>query len=310
MYKFLSKIIDKLYVKQWQIGYCRGDIKEIIRSKTFNPDIHWLPLNSLDFFRADPFLLRTKEGKLSMLFENFVFDDFYGKIWVMNLDENFKQLNEKILLDTKSHLSYPFTYEEDGKIYFFPESAHSGKLNCYEYDPVNQSLMFIKEIMDLPLLDSTIIKYKNKYWLFGTLNGKFRHMKLYIYYSDSLLGPYKSHPQNPVKCSLNGARPAGNFIEVDGVLYRPSQNCENQYGESMTVNRVEVLNELEFHEETHMTITINKDNPHNDKVLTIHTLNVLDDLMVVDGIKWTFSPKNQWKNFLRNRASAEHTDES
>jgi hypothetical protein len=245
-----------------------------------------------------------------MLFENFVFDDFYGKIWVMNLDENFNQLNEKILLDTKSHLSYPFTYEEDGKIYFFPESAHSGKLNCYEYDSVNQSLIFVKEIMDLPLLDSTIIKYNNKYWLFGTLNGKFRHMKLYIYYSDSLLGPYKPHPQNPVKCSLTGARPAGNFIEVDGVLYRPSQNCENQYGESMTVNRVEVLNELEFHEENHMTITINKDNPHNDKVLTIHTLNVLDDLMVVDGIKWTFSPKNQWKNFLRNRASTEHTDES
>ena len=55
-----------------------------------------------------------------MLFESFVFDDYYGKIWVANIDEKFNLSNEKILLDTKSHLSYPFLYEEDGKIYFFP----------------------------------------------------------------------------------------------------------------------------------------------------------------------------------------------
>ncbi len=310
MHNFFRTLIDKLYVKQWQIGLCRGDIKEIIRSRTFNPDIKWLPLDSMDFFRADPFLLKSKDGGMVMLFENFTFDDFYGQIWLMKFDENFNKLNEKILLDTKSHLSYPFVYEENEKMYLFPESAHSGRLNCYEYDPVSHSVSFLKEIMDLPLLDSTILRYNNKYWLFGTLNGKYRHTKLYIYFSDNLLGPYVPHPQNPVKSSLNGSRPAGHFIEVDGVLYRPSQNCESQYGESMTINRIEVLNELEFHEEPHMTISINKTNPNNDKVLTIHTINVIGDIMAVDGIKWTFSPKNQWKNFLRNMASSGNNREA
>ena len=310
MSEFSSKLIDKLYVKQWQIGICRGNIKEIIRSKTFNPDINWLPLNSLDFFRADPFLLRTKDGIMNILFEDFVFDDFYGRIWVMKIDENFNKINEKILLDTKSHLSYPFIFEENNKVYLFPESSHSGRLSCYEYDPVNQSVNFIKEIMELPLLDSTIIKHNDKYWLFGTLNGTYRHSRLHIYFSDNLLGPYTPHPGNPVKSSSNGTRPAGNFFEIDGIIYRPSQNCEKKYGESITINRITELGEYHFSEEYHMKICIDKNNPYNDRVQTIHTLNIIDDIMVVDGIKWTFSPKNQWKNFLRNRANSGAEEES
>ena len=77
----------------------------------------------------------------------------------------------------------------------------------------------------------------------------------------------------------------------------------------MTINKVNVLNESDFQEEDYMTIAINRDNPFNDNVLTIHTINILGDIIAVDGIKWTFSPKNQWKNFLRNRASSDYNRE-
>ena len=78
--------------------------------------------------------------------------------------------------------------------------------------------------------------------------------KLNVIYSDSLLGPYIPHPDNPVKSGLNGTRSAGNFIEVDGIIYRPSQNSEKDYGESITINKVNELNEMNVVEEPYMTI--------------------------------------------------------
>jgi small nuclear ribonucleoprotein (snRNP)-like protein len=297
----ISKYISKLYLKQWSIGLCRGDIKNIIRNKNFDQNIFWLPLNSLDHFQADPFLLKAIDGNVNILLEDFPFDDYYGKISLMKLDNNFNLIDHKILLDTRSHLSYPFVYLENNITYIFPEAAHSGKLSCYQYNPVNESLTFLKDILDLPLLDSTIIKLDEKYWLFGTLYGEDPHNKLYIFYSENLLGPYIPHPQNPVKNSLNGTRPAGDFIKVDGSIFRPSQNCENQYGESITINKVNILDEFKFEEEPYMLISIDRSKHSNRRINTIHTINVIGDIIAVDGSKWTFSPFIQWKVFLKNR---------
>jgi len=301
MNKFYSKYTDKLFFKHWVIGLCQGNIEDIIRSKTFNQDINWLTISPIDHINADPFLFKTKEGKVNILFEDFTLDDLYGKILMMTLDNDATPLSKKIVLDTKSHLSYPFVYEEDDIIYVFPEASQSGKLSCYVYDSTKQTLNYLQEVINLPLLDSTIIKYENKYWLFGTLNGKYSRSKLYIYYSNNLLGPYTPHVMNPVKNSSFNARPAGNFIEVDNIIYRPSQNCGSFYGESITINKVKVLNEFLFDEEPYMSVAINEHNLNNHKIHTIHTINVIDNIIIVDGEKWTFSPVNQWKFFLANR---------
>jgi hypothetical protein len=289
-----------LYVKQWVIGLANGDIKEIIRSRTFDQKINWLPVSSIYHFYGDPFLLRSEDGNLDILFEDFAFDDNYGNISIMTLDQNLNVVDQKILLDTGSHLSYPFIFIENEKKYVFPEAARSGVLTCYEFDSAKKSLYFLKEIINLPLLDSTILKYNNKYWLFGTLNNAQDGYILHVYFSDNLLGPYIAHPANPIKKGLDGTRSAGHFIEVDGSLYRPTQNCANAYGESITINKLTVLNESEISEETYMNINIDDNNWKNHGIHTIHTLNSLDGIIAVDGIKWTFSIQNQWKNFQRN----------
>ncbi len=294
MKRKFSKYLDVLFVDGWAIGVTRGNIQEIIRSKTFNPDITWLPTKSMNQFYADPFLYKTKEGTYDIIFEAFSLNEEYGKIAVMSIDNSFKQKNHKIVLDTKSHLSYPFIFKENNKIYVFPEAARSGKLSCYEYDPVNRSLKFLQQVIDLPILDGTILKHNGKYWLFGVLRGYdgVEQYKLCIFYSNSLLGPYTPHPMNPVKNSLNGTRSAGNFIEVDGEIYRPTQNCENSYGESITINKMTVLTEMDIQEEEHMSISINKEKKSNSGINRIHTINVIDDIIVVDGKRSRFSPMN------------------
>jgi hypothetical protein len=300
----LSKLISKLYRSQWQIGLCRADIKSIIDNKTFNAEISWIPLNSMAYFHGDPFLFRTKEEGLNIIFENYRFNDYYGKISLMLVDENLNPVSQKILLDTKSHLSYPFVFREGDKIYLFPEAAHSGKLSCYEYDPAEKTANFLQVIIDLPLLDSTIIKHESRYWLFGTMVGKDMNSKLYIFYSDNLLGPYSFHPCNPVKNSLNGSRPAGSFIRIGEEIYRPSQNCENYYGESISINKVKILNEFNYVEEPHMTIRIDRNNQSFDNIVAVHTINVCGDIITVDGLRQTYSPVYQFINFLGNRIDA------
>jgi hypothetical protein len=67
------------------------------------------------------------------------------------------------------------------------------------------------------------------------------------------------------------------------------------YGESITINKINVLNESEFTEEFYMTISINKKNRDNRGMHGIHTINFIDDIMVVDGTKWRFSPITKLK---------------
>jgi hypothetical protein len=295
------KYFEKLFVKQWVIGIGMADIREIIRNKSFIQDIKWLPVPALDHFYADPFLLKTDDGKLTILFEDFGFEEFYGKLSVLTLDDNFKPLKEKVLLDTKSHLSYPFIFKENDKIFVFPEASQTGKLSCYEYDQETQTLSFVQDILNLALLDSSILKLKDKYWLFGTLKGDFALSKLYIFFSDNLFGPFTPHPENPVRNSANGSRPAGDFIEVDGSIYRPSQNCQNMYGESITINKIISLDENHFSEEPYMDIVIDRSIINNSDIHALHTINSVDNIITIDGIKWIFSPTYQWATFLRNR---------
>ena len=298
MISFLSKYFDKLFFKQWIIGICHGDIKEIIRSKSFDPDIKWLYLNSFDKFYADPFFVSSCDGNLKILFETLDFDEGYGKISLMTVDKNFRQISQKLLLDTGFHLSYPFVFYEDSKIFIFPEAAKSGKLTCYEYDPVNESFKFLKDIIELPLRDSTIIKYNNKYWIFGIIAEGESDYQLNVFFSETLLGPYSPHKNNPLRRGLNGTRSAGNFVEVDGNIYRPVQNCQNAYGESMIINKITELSTNNVSEEPYLSISINKENRNNRGIHTIHTINQFENILVVDGEQWTLAPVAQLRKFI------------
>ena len=127
-------------------------------------------------------MFESKDGNINILLEDFTFDEKYGKISVIKLDKNFSHLNHKVLLDTKSHLSYPFVFTENDKTYVFPEASKTGKLSCYAFDQVNETFAFLQNILDFPLLDSTIVKHENKYWIFGTLGETGKDYKLHVFF--------------------------------------------------------------------------------------------------------------------------------
>ena len=295
---FLSKIIDKLYLKQWSIGILDVSIEDVIQNKKIEKDFTWVPINNNHQFFADPFIFKSKVGGYSILYEDYDYNSQYGKISMGTLDDNNNVIATKAQIDTKSHLSYPSIFIEDGTMYVFPEAAASEKLSCYEYDYDTNSINYKADIINLPLLDSTILRYKDKYWIFSTMKGYDSNKKLYIYYSENLFGPYIPHTQNPVKNNINGSRPAGNIIEVDGILYRPSQNSGKHYGSSININKIIFLDENKFIEEYYMTITSDKTSHFS---FGIHTINHIDNLIVVDGLRRTFLPFTQIYTFIRKK---------
>jgi hypothetical protein len=292
-----KKYSDKLYLKQWSIGFAKCNMEELIRNKKNSLPIQWLSPESNKFSYADPFIFRTDDGKLHVLFESVSTVDLDGKITLMTIDNQCNPVSQKTLLETEAHLSYPFVYKENGKIYVFPENAFSGSLYCYEFDPVNNTLINKKEVINLPVVDATITKYEGKYWLFGTMVGKQRNSELHIFYSNSLTGPYTAHQGNPVKRDLYSARPAGNLVIVDGNLYRPAQNCSSYYGESISINKITKLNTTQFEEEEYFTIRANRKDQFN---YGIHTINACGDTIIVDGQKRYFQPVQQLTRKLRS----------
>ena len=286
----IKRYSDKLYLKQWGIGFLKAGIADVIRNKTTNLTFEWMSLEDKTISHADPFIFKSDDGRINILFESVSSYNLNGKISLMVCNDSLDPFLEKVVLNTNSHLSFPYVFTENGKVYVFPESAFSGTLHCYEFDQANRSFINKREILKLPLLDSTILKYGDRYWLFATLLGGTMHRDLHIFYADHLHGPYVPHAANPVKTDMNGSRPAGNFIEVDGSIYRPAQNCSNYYGESITINKINTLTTTHFDEEQYMVIGANKDSEFN---YGIHTINAVDDIIIVDGQKTYFEPVQQ-----------------
>ncbi|HEY5407368.1 MAG TPA: hypothetical protein VIJ92_09775 [Ginsengibacter sp.] len=308
MNKLISKYTNKIFFKKWIIGLCSNTtITDIIKTRTFDPEIKWIKTKSVDKFYADPFPYIDENGSLRILCESFDFGEDYGKISLLAFDASMKPLQGKVLLDTQSHLSYPLIFKNDGKTYVFPEASKSGKLSCYEYDSVHESLHFLQDIIDKPLLDATIIKNNGLYWVFGSIRpaGK-NDYQLYIFYSQNLLGPYTEHAENPVRNGLDGIRSAGKFIEVEGTWYRPAQNCKSQYGESVTINKITELTITTFREEGYMDVRINPKRNPNNGMHTLHTINSVGGLIVLDGEYWFFSPFQQMKKFIKNILEPKH----
>ncbi len=292
---FLSKIYDKLTIKQWNIGLAEVDIKELIRSRKSDITFTWLPTGATERFFADPFVFRSPEGKLHVIYEDFSNNDQYGKVSVAELDYNFKPVSVKLILDTGSHLSYPQVFLNDGKTYIMPESSLSGTISRYEFDFATKSLINKVDVINEPLLDSTIVHYNNKYWLFATRRGPESNNRLYIYHSEKPEGPFTAHIKNPVKDSLYNSRPAGNFIEVDGELYRPAQNSVEYYGKAVVINKINALTEEDFGEEEYMRLKVPKKTAFN---FACHTLNYVDKVIVIDGLRRKFMPFAQFRIFL------------
>ncbi len=294
-----SKMYDMFFIKQWSIGLCYGSKEDVLNHGIDKLNFTWIPNHKSNRFMADPFLARNKMNELFLFYEDFILDEWIGKIRMCKLDSHFNVIEETEVLNTGSHLSYPYVYEAEGNLYLMPEASKGGQHYAYEIDFDNKRLINRKLIFpDIQLLDASIIFHEGKFWLFATHRGIHSNNQLHIYFSNKWDGPYAPHKLNPVKDNADGSRPAGDFVIVNGQLYRPTQNCKAYYGKSITFNRVLKLSENSFEEVAHIEIRPFKKTDFN---YAIHTINFSGNVIVVDRLRRIFSPMTQIRSFLRRK---------
>ena len=297
------KLIDRLYYYTWNIGFIERRIGDIVLSQGEEEMVKWVHHPYKDRFFADPFILSIDDKVIKVLVEDFPYYDKRGLISVLTIDrKSFKLIDKKIVLKQPFHMSYPFIMrKKDGEIWVAPEASQSGKLYFYTMNSDTMMLENQKILVDEPLLDSTIVEHEGRWWLFCTKRGDSSNKNLYIFYADAPEGPWYPHQCNPVVKNEAMARPAGYLVREGGKLYRVVQKCDSSYGEAINVSVVEKLTTTVFEEKYIKSIHAQKDK----YTFGFHTINGLNDLVVVDGLKKEFAPirrlKYEFCNFINRK---------
>lgn len=245
-------------------------------------------------FFADPFVL-VKNGERHVFVEELPKATGRGHISHFTISASGIASTPRPVLETPSHLSYPFVFEHGGEIWMLPESSAAGGLDLYRAEHFPDRWTKVARLIEGRIHDATLFSHEGRLWIAAgnetlqsaTWDG------LSLYSASALLGPWEAHPQNPVLIDARSARPAGSLWMAGGALYRPAQDCSQAYGGGLTLRRVTELTRERFSEEPAGHISfgpkIHKPIFHKPifhsqggRILGPHTLSRAGDLEVMD----------------------------
>ncbi len=241
----------------------------------------------VDHFYADPFPLHW-QGRDYLFFEDLDHKSEKGIISVVAFDEAGRPGPTMPVLEEPWHLSYPFLIEHGGEIFMIPESSNNRDIAIYRC--VAFPLKWERHsvlVSGVEAADATIVQHDGLWWMFAVVRdgaGGYSDM-LAIWSSTDLFGPWKPHGANPVLVDDRTARPAGNMVCRDGVLYRPAQDCRRTYGAALGFLRVTRLDQDGYAQESEGMVSAGGAWPGS----RIHTLNYNGRLEAIDG--YTLRPR-------------------
>ena len=203
-------------------------------------------------FYADPFVVARPEGGAHVFVEDGPLDGGPARLSVLTLDaDGAQQAPAHVVLERPTHLSYPFVFEDEGEWYLLPETAGTGTVELlrarrFPWDWEPHAVL----LRDVRAWDPTLLRHDGRYWLFVTMAapGVRPSDELCLYSADSLTGPWRPHPRNPVVSDARRARPAGRILADQGRLVRPSQDGSGAYGRRIVLNRIDVLTPDDYQE--------------------------------------------------------------
>jgi hypothetical protein len=234
-----------------------------------------------DWHYADPFMYE-RSGKHYIFFETSSCYQPTNEIWFVELDDDGNPSRPERALKTEYNLSYPFIFDYGGEIYLMPESSQNRAVEIHRAAEFPWHWELAGTLLEnVPAVDATLLERNGKFWLFtsGIGGEDLKCSELSLFFSDSLFGPWIAHPKNPIVCDIRRARPAGRLFHESGELIRPGQDCAECYGHAISLNRVELLSETDYHETTVSTILPN----WAPGLSANHTLNMDSRYEVLDG---------------------------
>lgn len=285
------KVLNCFKECTYNIGFIKKKIENVMLEGICEGDIVWLKHNYKDRFFADPFLIKEDDNFFYILCEEFVFDERLGKIALLTVDrKNYELIKKELLIKESYHLSFPFC-ELSGE-WILPEACWSGSAYAYRFD---QQKMTIKEkvkVADEGLVDNVLYREKDgTVWLYAGITNC-ANGELYVYRLDKT-NKFKKVQSRPVEKGNDKSRSAGAFFICSSKLYRPVQDCTVRYGQCTKIMEVLSLGGTGYKVREYCTLNSFANPTYND---TMHTFNVYNGVILVDGSKDVFRLR---KNFFQ-----------
>lgn len=282
-----------VYREQWCVGIIDRPIQSLIGATRVS-DVKWFFSDERHRYFADPFGIADGET-ITVLAEEYPATTNRGKISSFAVRDGAVVHDPTVVLELDGHLSYPYLFRHQGKLYCVPESNELGETTLYEITRFPNRWTKVHTLLRGKYVDPTLFQYDGRWWLFATSMEHEGVTTLYIWHSADLFGEWVPHAANPVKMDVCSSRPAGAPFEHEGRLYRPAQNCGATYGGGIALNRIIRLTPDEFEEEVATQLEPESPGPFP---LGLHTLSAVGARTLVDGKTYFFSME-QFRDVLR-----------
>lgn len=201
---------------------------------------------------ADPCLV-DDAGRRLLFVEEYGYRDSKGVIVCLALHTDGSAERLGIALDEPHHLSYPQAFRWNGAWYMTAEAGAARRAWLYRASSFPLFWEPVAELLGGCLcVDPTLHHHDDGHWyLFAGVSESGAGNtcdELFLFVSDSLTGPYRPHPANPIVRDVRGARPAGRLFPHNGRLIRPAQDCTPDYGAAIVFNEVLELSPTRYRE--------------------------------------------------------------
>lgn len=296
----ISELFTNLFfLRIWNIGVVDARIEDIVKSGRAAP-VRWLPeASNHRYYYADPFALPGSDN-LVILFERYDYVSAKGRIEATTIPEAFDGAPNSTAIELPVHLSYPYLLKSNDQIFCVPESHEANVCTLYRAVEFPTHWQPVRTLIDgFAAVDPTVFQFGRYFWLFCTDAKTGPDQKLYAWYADKLLGTWSPHPLNPLKCDVRSSRPAGSPFEMEGSFYRPAQDCSQEYGGAITLNRIIRLDPTGFLEEPVSQI---KPDPAGQYSDGLHTICSVRNLTIIDGRRKKFAPLSAIIKFRRRQS--------
>lgn len=286
----IKKLFSKYRLAIWGISIydAKGPFHITNKRDKKNPVLTYKDVTDCDAqFIADPFMIKY-EDLWYMFFE--IYDEARqtGVIGMATSADGYDWKYDKVVLEEDFHLSYPYVFEYNGKIYMMPETGQSNYIKIYEAENFPYGLKCIKNIIEGEFLDSSLFSYDDKLWI---LTNKLSENKrsLSLFYSHNLMDGWIEHPQSPlIENDQRSMRPAGRVVVDDNKIIRYSQDGIDYYGKLIRAYEITKLTTTEYEEKelgiigenSNIEDSWNKDGMHT---IDMHKLKDKEWIAVVDG---------------------------
>lgn len=271
----VKQFIKSLSKETWDIGFIQNSLDGIIQGEQLQ--VKWVKNPYKDSWFADPFILDVTNDEIHVLVEEFCEPLQRGRIARLILDRGTYMLKKKdVVLEQPTHLSFPAIIRKDGKVFIYPENGESKELNLYQYIPESNECIKVETILSEAVADAVITEIDDKKYLFCTKQPNPNGNVLNVYQKDSS-GLFQ--PREEYTFEEHVARMAGDFFTYNGKLYRPTQECNIQYGHAVTLQEVTEENGKFHFQEVRRMYSV-----HPRLTVGMHTFNMYKGLIVTDAL--------------------------